>query len=269
MCKEFAQSRAVPDHALAPLAARSRFPRGLTQPEGSFRFSSDALLLACFPALNGVRLAVDLGAGCGVIGLALLCLSPGMTVTGIDCQPEVIKAASRNARLLGFGERYTALHANLASLRLCDGPEGGGPGAYDLAIANPPYRQRHRGRLPGSAARLTALFETGSTQEDFCRSAAQALKPGGRFALAYPAAREEELRATLARNGLRLARILPLVPKQSRAPELLLLESVKAPPDGGPECVREEPLTLHAADGAPTAEALAFCPFLARPEPQS
>lgn len=259
-------SGTIPEHAHSPSVVRTRFPRGLTQPEGSFRFSSDALLLACFPSLSGVRLALDLGAGCGVIGLALLCRSPGMHVTGVDCLPEVIKAASRNARLLGFGESYTALHADLASPRFHAGQGGASPapGSYDLAIANPPYRQRHRGRLPQSAARLTALFETASTQEDFCRAAARALKPGGRFFLAYPATREEELRLTLARHGLRPTRVLPLAPKRSRPPELLLLESAKEPWTDGPGCIREEPLTLHEADGSLTPDALAFCPFLAR-----
>ena len=53
--------------------ARALFPSGLFQPEASFRFSADALHLADFAlsALKGGETVADLGAGCGVIGLAL------------------------------------------------------------------------------------------------------------------------------------------------------------------------------------------------------
>ena len=267
-----------------PLAARSRFPRGLHQPEGSFRFSSDALLLASFPSLHGVGQVLDLGAGCGVVGLALLCRKPELLVTGVDCQPTLSAAAVYNAGLLGFADRYVALAADLAeeaagifhefSGALSTGthaisrPDGRtiADGSFDLAVANPPYRQRHRGRLPASASRLTALFESSATQAAFCRAAARALRPGGRFCLIYPAAREAEIAAGLAARGLRLVRVLPLLPGAGLAPELLLLESVRQATGDGPEAAlppaREAPLILHGPDGGFTDEALDFCPFL-------
>lgn len=255
----------LPEHPASVTVARALFPRGLSQPEGSFRFSSDALLLAAFPSLAGQERVLDLGAGCGVVGLALLCRAPGLTVTGVDCQAALVAAAARNAARLGFASRYTALCTDLGAAQDTDDAFGGetpqapGPQAFDLVTANPPYRQRHRGRLPRNRARLTALFETGTTQDDFCRAAALALRCGGRFAVIYPAAREAELTRTLARHNLTPCRVLPLAPKRSRAPELLLMESVKAP---AAVCVRENPLTLHDEDGAFSDEALAFCPLL-------
>lgn len=270
-------------------AARARFPRGLFQPEGSFRFSSDALLLACFPSLDGVRSALDLGAGCGVVGLALLCRQAGLRVTGIDCQEPLTAAARRNAGMLGFERRYTAHTEDLAAT---DMPAGFAPGSFDLALANPPYRRPDRGRLPQSASRCIALFEraattdTLSTPDAFCRAAALALKPGGRFCLVYPAERMAKIQAALEGRGLRLARVLPLVSKAGRSPQLLLLESVNilpawqgaAPATDAPRNIQtpahrplihrpliHRPLTLHESGGAFSAEVRAFCPFLAKP----
>ena len=42
------------------------------QPEKGYRFSADSISLADFVDLSGVRRAADLGAGCGVVGLAAL-----------------------------------------------------------------------------------------------------------------------------------------------------------------------------------------------------
>ena len=51
------------------------FPAGLEQPAGSFRFSSDALLLADFALESSLpenAVFADLGTGCGVVALGVL-----------------------------------------------------------------------------------------------------------------------------------------------------------------------------------------------------
>ena len=56
-------------------SARDVFPAGLEQPEGSFRFSADALLLAKFTAGQALpenAVLAELGTGCGVVSLAVL-----------------------------------------------------------------------------------------------------------------------------------------------------------------------------------------------------
>ena len=52
------------------------FPRGLKQPEGSFRFGQDALLLAALTARFCTRKdkVVELGCGCGAALSGLLLL---------------------------------------------------------------------------------------------------------------------------------------------------------------------------------------------------
>ena len=131
--------------------ARRAFPAGLEQPEGSFRFSVDALLLAAFAASRTTDVTIrfiDLGTGCGVVGLAYLLLKRNICQGfGMDCNPELIAAAQNNTAKLGFSDRF-ALHTGeladtrfLENLRMEASP-------VQLVMANPPWRLVGSGRLP-------------------------------------------------------------------------------------------------------------------------
>jgi len=243
-------------------AAQAYFPRGLVQPEGGYRFSADALLLGCFleppPSKGGARL-LDLGTGSGAVALTMLCRFPSMRVVGVDIQSEYLAAAKANAMRLGFGR---AFHALCADILAPDVPLAAG--SFDLALANPPYRQRDRGRLPPAPARLLALFEQPDTLAAFCRAAALALRPGGRFGIIFPATRLDELFRRLHDAGLVPRRVLRIHARMGSPPRLLLVEAVKAEQkEGYQPIIDERSLALHPMDKGFSAEALAFCPFLA------
>lgn len=220
--------------------AREYFPRGLIQPAGSFRFSADALLLADFAASKSARplRCLDLGCGCGVIGLGLLLRLPAARFTGIDISPELITAARQNAARLGLSERYLAMakdardYKNIAELK---------PGAFDLVVVNPPYRKVNSGRLPPSDLRLAALFETHGDISAFAAAAAYALKNGGRFCCVYDARRLLDLCAALNAQGLAPKRLRPV---HSRAAEGARLVLVEARRGGKPGLKWEAPLYL-------------------------
>ncbi|MDR2573153.1 MAG: methyltransferase [Desulfovibrio sp.] len=257
--------------------ARSFFPRGLFQPEGSFRFSLDALLLASFltPANQGIggRL-LDIGTGCGVVALGMLCRYPALNACGLDLQPELVEATRINAARLGFADRFTAVCRDVASPE----PLREDTGAFSLVLANPPYRQPRCGRLPVSRMRLTALFETEGSLLAFCRAAELAMTPDGRFGIVFPAARVEKLLSALTESGLTVIRLLPVHARIADPPMLVLAEAVKTPalqyrkaclmpPDArNPFPELQLPLSLHNCRGAIrtlTEQVLAFCPFLA------
>ena len=256
-------------------AARAYFPRGLFQPEGSFRFSLDALLLASFlwsaESGQGERL-LDLGTGCGVVALGMLCRYPELEAVGLDMLPELVEAARLNAARLDFADRFTAVTHDVAE------PAPPVPGLFTLVLANPPYRQPGRGRLPVSPLRRAALFERQGGLDDFCRAAGRAMAPDGRFGLLFPAARVKELLSALAGAGLEPVRLLPVHARANAPARVVLAEAVKknfAP-------IREKsgrhfssinnntaidtPLELYEGQGTAamlTKQALDFCPFLA------
>ncbi len=115
----------------AQKAARAAFPRGLAQPEGSFRFSMDALLAAAYlehiVSMDAARRAaapnapqrllrlLDLGTGCGAAAFAVLLRLPEVTATGVDISPELLEAARHNAALLGVANRFTTQYMDLCA----------------------------------------------------------------------------------------------------------------------------------------------------------
>ncbi|MDL2271936.1 methyltransferase [Desulfovibrio sp. OttesenSCG-928-I05] len=280
----------VPEYALQE--ARRNFPGGLFQPEGSFRFSADALLLAAFagaalsadPAVSTSQdnpgrpgALLDLGTGCGVVALAFLLRHPEFTAVGVDVSCELLGAARRNAANLGLAARFVAVRADLRDGIVWDQYAGDGmpavrAGSFACVTANPPYRVEGTGRLPASAARRMALFGDAATLPSFVRAGADALAADGALCMVFPLDREESLTAAILNAGLFPRRARSVFFHERSAAKalpspgdgLILLEAVKKAPA---RIVREEPLIMHAGHGADTRltdEASAFCPWLGK-----
>lgn len=186
------------------------FPSGLEQPEGSFRFSGDALLLADFAAecaLPEQAFFADLGTGCGVVALAALRRKPLWRGVGLEIQPSLAAAACRNAARLGMEERFCVVEGDVADeadvrgLRSLLAPETDGNGAalplFDAVFCNPPWRREGTGRVPPSAMRRTALFGTARTFPDFFSAADALLKHAGLLVVVSGAERTADLLAAL------------------------------------------------------------------------
>lgn len=247
-------------------ARRKLFPRGLTQPAQGFRFGADTLLLSAFAAraLPAVKAqgakaltGLDLGTGCGAASFGLLLLRPDLelTLTGLDSGPEMVDAATENARALGFEARFRAELADVRDFRR----PGPGPG-FDLALANPPFRKPGTGRASPDQARNRARFEGPGGMGAFAVCAARNLRPRGRLFVVHLAERLPELLRVLEDSGLAPRRALPVQGRTGQAPRLVLLECLRGVCPG---FALLAPLALYAVDGGLTPEAAAFCPPLA------
>ena len=238
--------------------ARSYFPRGLFQPEGTFRFSMDALLLARFAASKKWRRAVDLGTGCGIIGLTMLLENNELSVTGVDIQEQLILAAEQNAKLLGVAENFHALHFDIADIRKSTLSAE----FADIVVSNPPYRRHNQGRHTATKERTCALFETQGALSTFVQAASFLVKNKGAFCCIFPAERLEELLLACNQNKLTPKRLKFIHSKADQNGVLVLLEARK---NGNCGVIVEPPLVLYHGTGDSTAltdEALAYCPFL-------
>ncbi len=267
----------MPDGAV--MRARELFPSGLIQPPGSFRFAADALLLAAFAletaaALpSGAQRLLELGCGCGAASFASLLQLPALRAVGADIQPALADAANANARALGLEERFRALALDLALPDAARSarqglPPDAGPAAFDLVMANPPYRRTGEGRLPPSDARRIALFADENTLPAFLGTARAALAPDGRLLLIYPAEQLAALLAALGKYGLSPLRVLPVASRRGMAPLRALVSALPARRGGRPaHSVSFDPPLVLLRDGGGktyTPNALAFCPYLAR-----
>ena len=248
-------------------AARQAFPRGLIQPEHGYRFSLDALLPAAFARPSARGRGLDLGTGCGVVGLGLLLRHPDadLHVTGIDIDPAMVGAAQANAARLGLADGYDARVLDVAAL---PGHADFPPESLDFCLCNPPYRRPGTGRRPTDAGRDAARFEAAGGLEHFLGAAGHVLKKRKPLWLVFLPERLDELLAGLTRAGLaakRLAakRLRFVHPRHGEPARILLAEAVA---HGGPGLTVEPPLILHEGHGPDTrltAQALDFCPWLA------
>lgn len=238
--------------------ARERFPRGLSQPGSGFRFSMDALLLSAFAGRGRVRGRVlDLGTGCGVVGLGLALDHPDFFCLGLDADAAMLGHARENARRLGLAERFAPFCADVRD-QACLAPE-----SMDLVLCNPPYRDPGSGRLCPDEGRTAARFEGRAGLADFVRAAAFAVRNRKFCAFIHLAERVDELLAFMWDARLRPKDLL-FVHRSPDSPARLVL--VRALKNGGPGLAVWPPLFLHEGQGEGTRltpRVLEFCPRLA------
>lgn len=247
-----------------PVSTQDRqhfFPRGMHQPDQGHRFSLDSLLLACYPGFKAGERIIDLGTGCGVVGIGLLLHNPGLglRVWGLDISRTMIECARRNALNLGLDSHFSALVQDLRSIRR---QTRLGPESVEHVLANPPYRTLNQGRLSPVADKNPARFETSSSLEDFIKAGAYLLKNKGRMTLIYLAESVVSLLCGLNRQRLEPKRIRFVHSGNDSRAGLVLVQAMKK---GHPGLTVAPPLILYAQSpegNRLSKEALAFCPFL-------
>jgi len=217
----------------------------------------DALLLAAFAGREKVRGRVlDLGTGCGVVGLGLALDHPDFFGVGVDLNGVMLGHARENVRRLGLEERFALLRADVCQ-PACLGSE-----SMDLVLCNPPYRDPGRGRICPDEAKTQARFESRAGLADFVRAASYLLRNKKNCAFIQLAERVDELLDLMRAFRLQPKELLCVHQRSDTPARLVLVRSLK---NGGPGLKVLPPLILHEGYGAATRlthEALSFCPGL-------
>ncbi len=215
----------------------------LWQPRVGYRFSVDPLLLVDFVAPPYGRI-VDFCAGVGVVGLGLLTRDERARAALVELQPRLAALAARNAGDNGVAAR---VEVSAGDLRAATEPGA----AFELAVANPPYRTLDEGPASPDAEVAIAQHELELRLDELVAAMRRVLVPGGRAALVYPAARLPSLLAALDGASLRPLRLRCVHPRAGEPAIRVLVEAHKGA--RGPLVV-EPPLILRDAAGY-TAEA--------------
>ncbi|MBQ2927841.1 MAG: methyltransferase [Oscillospiraceae bacterium] len=207
--------------------------------DGAFPLSTDSMVLSHFVKLPKHARILDLGSGCGTLGLLLCSKDPSCHVTGVELEEPVHQAALENICRNALPSRMESICADLRSVS-----ERFSPGSFSCCVSNPPY-------FPGGPASKTtplARREDTCTPEDLFRAASWALKFGGDFFLVHKPERLAELIAKASAYRLEAKRLC-LVRHRADAPVSLVLLQLRK---GAKPGLLWEELTLHNADGSPT-----------------
>ena len=206
---------------------------------GAFPLSTDSMVLSHFVRLPKQAKVLDLGAGCGTLGLLLCAASDSCTVTGMELDESAHRGALENIARNGLHSRMESICADLRQLP----PEF--TGRFDCCVSNPPYFSG------GPAAQRTPL----ARREDCCSpaelfaAAAKALKFGGDFFLVHKPERLAELIARGSEVSLEAKRLLLLRHKASGPITLICLQFRK----GGKPGLTIEDAALFDINNEPTA----------------
>ena len=204
-----------------------------------FPLSTDSMVLADFVRLPKHAKVLDLGSGCGTLGLLLCAQSETCTVTGVELDEQSHAAARENIGRNALTARLFSICADLRSM-----PQDIAAGAFHVCVSNPPYFSGGAAHSRTAAARR----EDTCTPADLFAAASKALRFGGDFYLVHKPEKLAQLcfeasRASLEPKRLRLVRHRPDSPIS-----LILLACRK----GGTPGLTLEELTLFDAAGDPT-----------------
>jgi tRNA1(Val) A37 N6-methylase TrmN6 len=235
-----AAERSVTDDAFLGGALR------ILQPKDGYRAGVDAVLLAASaPAKAGRRERVlDVGAGVGVVGLAVARRIADATVVLVERDPRLAELARANVEHNGLSERVRVIEADV------ERPLNGQPAiaalaeSFDHVLANPPFHTEGRGTAAADTAKAAANAMAEGSFVGWSRFLAAMARPSGTAAVIHKA---EALAALLAACEGRFGalEVLPIHPRQDATAIRVIVRGTKG--SRGPLSLLPQ-LTLHGDD---------------------
>lgn len=208
--------------------------------EGAFPLSTDSIVLADFVKLPKTAKVLDLGSGCGTLGLFLCAKRNDCIVTGIEIDPKAHDMALRNAEQNQISERLNSICADVSQVSNYIKP-----GSFHVCISNPPYFTAG----PESKTVPTARREDLLPLDKLFSGAAWALRYGGDFFLVHRPERLAEICTTAAKYALEPKVLRLLRHRADREISLVLIMCRKGAKPG----LKWEEESLYDSEGSQTA----------------
>ncbi len=211
--------------------------------DAAFPVSTDSILLAHFVKQLHNKNVVDLGCGCGILGLLLCGFEKSCRVTGIEIHLQAVQLAQENVILNKLDSRMQILHADLRQYATALPAN-----QFTMAISNPPYFPcGHGAKALGVRNQFRA--EESCTLAELCACASWLLQYGHPFYLVYRPDRLADLIWQLRSYNLEPKRMQYVRHQPNHAPSLLLMEARLG---GKPGLIHEPDLVLFTQAGTPT-----------------
>ena len=205
-------------------------------PPGCFPLSTDSMALAHFVRLKKGSTVLDLGSGCGTLGVLLCAADPDCRVTGVELDPVAHGAALENISCNGLHSRMESICADLRSFAAQE--------HFSVCVSNPPYFSGG----PASANIPDARREDQCALKDLIQTAARSIKYGGDFYLVHRPERLAQICALTSNAGLEPKRLQLLRHRVDGPVSLILIHCRKG---GKPGLLLEEEI-LFDRSGQPT-----------------
>ncbi len=202
---------------------------------GAFPLTTDSILLSDFVRLPPNARVLDLGSGCGTLGMLLCAKDSGCAVTGVELSENAHRVAVENITRNDLAARLSSI---CGDLRQFSG------GLFHCCVSNPPYFSGG----PASKTHSLARREDCCSPAELFAAAARNLKYGGDFFMVHKPERLAELIACGAKENLEAKRLRLVRHKKESEISLILLSFRKG---GKPGLVIDE-VILFDQDNNPT-----------------
>lgn len=207
--------------------------------ESAFPLSTDSVVLAGFAKIKSGAKVLDLGSGCGTLGLLLCAEHESCFVTGIELDEQAHRMAINNAKTNCVADRLTSICKDIRHV-----PEFIKPGSFSVCISNPPYFSSG----PKSATVPYARRDDLCDIDSLLHSAAWALKYGGDLYMVHRPERLAELFACATKEKLEPKTLLLLHHKEGGPVNLVFVHCRKG---AKPGLIWQEEF-LHCSNGQPS-----------------
>jgi len=187
----------------------------LYQPESGYCYNSDSILLYDFiDSFNPKGKLLDVGAGCGIIGLLVARDNPKVELEAVEKQEEFVFYANTNARVNNID--YKLYNGNFLELNENS--------KYDYIISNPPFY--HNGaNMSKNEMLVNARYNINLPLKDFFKKVSRVLKPKSHFIFCYDASQFGLICAELDRVKLRVVDVVFVHPKIDKGASLVMIHA--------------------------------------------
>lgn len=188
----------------------------------AMKVGTDGVLLGAWAPVEGIKRALDIGAGTGVLALMLAQRQPSAEVIGVEVDEQAASQAKVNVANSPFSERVVIEHLSIQSYA-----QNPAAGTFGLIVSNPPFFTG--GVLSDNQERASVRHTVKLSHQDLLRSVQRLLSPTGKFCTVLPlleGLRFEELAATYQFHLTHKCEIRPRIDKPINR---LLLQFEKQP----------------------------------------
>ena len=187
----------------------------LYQPESGYCYNSDSIFLYDFiSSFKPKGRVLDVGAGCGVVGLLVARDNPKIKLEAVEKQEIFVEYSTINARVNKI--EYKIHKSNFLDLDE--------ENKYDYIISNPPFY--HDGASKSENEILfNARYNINLPLKDFLKKISRVLKPHSHFIFCYDASQFGLICAELDKVKMRIVDVVFVHPKIDKKASLVMIHA--------------------------------------------
>jgi tRNA1Val (adenine37-N6)-methyltransferase len=187
----------------------------LYQPESGYCYNSDSIFLYDF--INRFKpkgRVLDVGAGCGVVGLLVARDNEKVVLEAVEKQEAFIHYAQTNARVNKIEYK----------LHQCDFLDFESDEKYDYVISNPPFYPEGVQKSENEML-FHARYNVNLPLDKFFKKVSQILKPHSHFIFCYDATQFGNICVSLERVKMRVVDVEFVHPKVDRVASIVMIHA--------------------------------------------